>query len=128
MVFLGRDISEQRDYSEMVAEQIDEELREIIDRARDRARMILRRNREQLDLMATRLMEVETLEGDDLRAILAWQPGDAIPKPTPPPPATDPTPPPPSASDGEPSEERERSCLPKPGLAWGGNQNSSTLE
>ncbi len=127
MVFLGRDISEQRDYSEMVAEQIDEELREIIDRARDRARTILRRNREQLDLLATRLMEVETLEGDDLRAILAWQPGDAIPKPTPPPPAPDPTPPaPPSETTSE--EEREPLMPPKPGLAWGGNQNSSSLD
>ena len=125
MVFLGRDISEQRDYSEMVAEQIDEELREIIDRARDRARTILRRNREQLDLLATRLMEVETLEGDDLRAILAWQPGDAIPKPTPP--APDPTPPaPPSETTSE--EEREPLMPPKPGLAWGGNQNSSSLD
>ncbi len=127
MVFLGRDISEQRDYSEMVAEQIDEELREIIDRARDRARTILRRNREQLDLLATRLMEIETLEGDDLRAILAWQPGDAVPKPTPPPPAPDPTPPP-SASGGEPTEEREPLMPPKPGLAWGGNQNRTSLD
>ena len=127
MVFLGRDISEQRDYSEMVAEQIDEELREIIDRARDRARTILRRNREQLDLLATRLMEVETLEGDDLRAILAWQPGDAVPQPTPPPPAPDPTPPaPPSGATTE--EEREPLMPPKPGLAWGGNQNSSSLD
>ena len=127
MVFLGRDISEQRDYSETVAEQIDEELREIIDRARDRARTIIRRNREQLDLLATRLMEVETLEGDDLRAILAWQPGDAIPQPTPPPPPPEPTPPP-SASGGESSEEREPLMPPKPGLAWGGNQNSSSLD
>ena len=128
MVFLGRDISEQRDYSEMVAEQIDEELREIIDRARDRARTILRRNREQLDLLATRLMEVETLEGDDLRAILAWQPGDAIPEPTPPPPAPDPTPPPAAPPSGEADDEREPLMPPKPGLAWGGNQNSSSLE
>ena len=127
MVFLGRDISEQRDYSEMVAEQIDEELREIIDRARDRARMILRRNREQLDLLATRLMEVETLEGDDLRAILAWQPGDTVPQPSPPPPTPEPTPPP-STSSGEPSEELEPLMPPKPGLAWGGNQNSTPLE
>ncbi|MCY4619372.1 MAG: ATP-dependent zinc metalloprotease FtsH [Chloroflexi bacterium] len=128
MVFLGRDISEQRDYSEMVAEQIDEELREIIDRARDRARTILRRNREQLDLLATRLMDIETLEGDDLRAILAWQPGQAVPKPTPPPPAPEPTAPPPTSSDGETGEEREPLMPPKPGLAWGGNQNRSSLD
>ena len=128
MVFLGRDISEQRDYSEMVAEQIDEELREIIDRARDRARTILRRNREQLNLLATRLMEVETLEGDDLRAILAWQPGDAVPQPTPPPPPPEPTPPPSASGDDAPEEEREPLMPPKPGLAWGGNQNSSSLD
>ncbi len=128
MVFLGRDISEQRDYSEMVAEQIDEELREIIDRARDRARTILRRNREQLDLLATRLMDIETLEGDDLRAILAWQPGQAVPKPTPPPPAPEPTAPPPTSSDGDTGEEREPLMPPKPGLAWGGNQNRSSLD
>ncbi|MCY3569009.1 MAG: ATP-dependent zinc metalloprotease FtsH [Chloroflexi bacterium] len=128
MVFLGRDISEQRDYSEMVAEQIDEELREIIDRARDRARTILRRNRDQLDLLATRLMEIETLEGDDLRAILAWQPGDAIPEPTPPPPAPEPTPPPAAPPSGEADDEREPLMPPKPGLAWGGNQNSSSLD
>ena len=128
MVFLGRDISEQRDYSEMVAEQIDEELREIIDRARDRARTILRRNREQLDLLATRLMDIETLEGDDLRAILAWQPGQAVPKPTPPPPVPEPTAPPPTSSDGDTGEEREPLMPPKPGLAWGGNQNRSSLD
>ncbi len=127
MVFLGRDISEQRDYSETVAEQIDEELREIIDRARDRARTIIRRNREQLDLLATRLMEVETLEGDDLRAILAWQPGEAIPQSTPPP-APDPSPPSPAPPSGDSDEEREPLMPPKPGLAWGGNQNSASLD
>lgn len=122
LVFLGRDISEQRDYSETVAEQIDEELRELIDRARDRARTILRRNREQLDLLAGRLMEEETLEGDQLRSILAWQPGDAIPAiPPPPPPPTDPSPPEPDVADGE--SEREPVMPPKPGLAWGGNSS-----
>ena len=122
MVFLGRDISEQRDYSETVAEQIDEELRELIDRARDRARTILRRNRDQLDLLAGRLMEVETLEGEQLRSILAWQPGDAVPAVPPPPP----DPAPPSEPDLPPSgEEAEREPVmpPKPGLAWGGSSN-----
>ena len=121
MVFLGRDISEQRDYSETIAEQIDEELREIIDRARDRARTILRRNREQLELLATRLMDTETLEGDELRAILAWQPGDPEPERTPEPPP-EPTPP---AAPPEPEGDAEREPLlpPKPGLAWGGSSS-----
>ena len=122
MVFLGRDISEQRDYSETVAEQIDEELREIIDRARDRARTILRRNRDQLDLLATRLMDAETLEGDELRAILAWQPGDAEPERTPEPPP-EPTPPAAPSETDEGDAEREPLMPPKPGLAWGGSSN-----
>ena len=122
MVFLGRDISEQRDYSETVAEQIDEELREIIDRARDRARTILRRNREQLDLLATRLMEIETLEGESLRAILAWQPGDPQPEVAPPPPPPEPTAPPAPPTVGD-DDEREPLMPPKPGLAWGGSSN-----
>ena len=119
MVFLGRDISEQRDYSEKIAELIDEELREIIDHARDRARTILRRNREQLDLLANTLMTRETLEGDGLHAILAWQPGDAVPE-------APPQPPPAPAAPSEPSgDDAQRGPLmpPKPGLAWGGNSN-----
>ena len=105
MVFLGRDISEQRDYSEKIAELIDEELREIIDHARDRARTILRRNRDQLDLLATTLMTRETLEGDGLRAILAWQLGDAVPE-------APPQPPPEPAAPGraERTERRRRAA------------------
>ncbi len=123
MVFLGRDISEQRDYSETVAEQIDEELREIIDRARDRARMILRQNREQLTLLAERLMETETIEGAHLQAILAWRPGDVLPeRPKEPEEPVAPTPPPAAGSSGE---EAEPVMPPKPGLAWGGNSGSS---
>ena len=122
-VFLGRDISEQRDYSETVAEQIDEELREIIDRARDRARMILRQNREQLTLLAERLMETETIEGAHLQAILAWRPGDSLPEmPKEPEEPVAPTPPPAEGSSGE---EAEPVMPPKPGLAWGGNSGSS---
>ena len=122
MVFLGRDISEQRDYSETVAEQIDEELREIIDRARDRARTILRQNREQLTLLAERLMQAETIDGAHLQAILAWRPGDAMPE-MPKEPDEPVAPPPPAAGAG--GEEPEPVMPPKPGLAWGGNSGSS---
>ena len=77
MVFLGRDISEQRDYSETVAEQIDEELRELIDRARDRARTILRRNRDQLDLLAGRLMKSRRWKASSCAA--SWPGSPATP-------------------------------------------------
>src|SRR5690606_31137045 len=66
MIFLGREISEQRNYSEKVAEDIDEEIRKLIEEAQDRARQTLRENRPLLDKLAVALLEVETIEGDDL--------------------------------------------------------------
>jgi len=61
LVFLGREIGEQRDYSESVAEQIDEEVHEIVSTAYTRAMNVLQENRDKLDLLAQRLMEVETI-------------------------------------------------------------------
>ena len=121
MIFLGRDIAEQRDYSERVAEQIDEEVRELVDRGRDRARSILSANREKLDLLARRLSDVETIEGDDLRAIFAWKPGEPEPTGTKGSPTQPPSVQPPA--DGE--KRRDPVMPPKPGLAWGGNANIS---
>ena len=119
LIFLGRDISEQRDYSERVAEQIDEEVRELIDRARDRARAILVAHRPILDRLAERLVEQETLEGDELRAILADEPGAAAPVR-----ATAGSAEPPAATPPSGEEEpREPVMPPKPGLVWGGNAN-----
>ena len=70
LVFLGREISEQRDYSDAIAEQIDAEVREIIDSEHDRTRHILMENREKLDLVANRLLEVETLEASEFVALM----------------------------------------------------------
>jgi cell division protease FtsH len=66
MVFLGREISEQRDYSEEVARQIDEEVQKIISEAHSLAREVLTKNRKKLELLAKELMNKETLEGKDL--------------------------------------------------------------
>jgi cell division protease FtsH len=66
MVFLGREISEQRDYSEEVARQIDDEVQNIINEAHKLARDTLTKNRKKLDLLAKELMNRETLEGKDL--------------------------------------------------------------
>jgi len=71
LVFLGREISEQRDYGEEVARQIDAEVKRIIDQAHERAKKILTENRDSLERLAKRLIEVETLEGDELEALLA---------------------------------------------------------
>ena len=62
LVFLGREISEQRDYSDAVAQEIDGEVRTLIGQAYDRARTILRQYRDKLDAIAQRLIEVETID------------------------------------------------------------------
>jgi cell division protease FtsH len=69
LIFLGRGISEQRDYSEAIAEQIDQEVRQLVNDAYDRARQILIEYRTQLDAVALRLIEVETLNRVDFEAI-----------------------------------------------------------
>ncbi|HEU0075365.1 MAG TPA: ATP-dependent zinc metalloprotease FtsH, partial [Dehalococcoidia bacterium] len=70
LVFLGREISEQRDYSEKIAEEIDDEVRHIIEQAHELARKILRENKDKLVILAEKLIEVETLEGDQLVTLL----------------------------------------------------------
>jgi cell division protease FtsH len=69
LIFLGREISEQRDYSEAVAEMIDQEVRRIVNEAHERARAILIQYREKLDAVAERLIEVETLSRDEFESI-----------------------------------------------------------
>jgi cell division protease FtsH len=69
LIFLGREISEQRDYSEAVAEQIDSEVRRLVSDSYKRARQILEDYREKLDAVAERLLEVETLSRDEFEKI-----------------------------------------------------------
>ena len=78
MVFLGREISEQRNYSDEVAAKIDAEVREIIDRAFDRAKAALTTHRDVLD----RLADPARREGDDrvrgVRVALRGRPAAAL--------------------------------------------------
>jgi len=69
LVFLGREISEQRDYSESIAEQIDQEVRSLVREAHDRARQILSEYRDRLDAVAERLLEVETVSREEFEEI-----------------------------------------------------------
>jgi cell division protease FtsH len=64
LVFLGREISEQRDYSEHIAEKIDTAIQNIVQDAYQKAKDILQRYREELDKIAHKLLEVETLDAD----------------------------------------------------------------
>jgi cell division protease FtsH len=69
MVFLGREISEQRDYSEKVAETIDGEVNRLVKEAYDRSIAILTQYRDKLDAIANRLLEVETISKDEFEEI-----------------------------------------------------------
>lgn len=71
LVFLGREIGEQRNYSEEVAKTIDEEVRRFINQAHETALRVLSENKDKLVKLAQRLIEVETLEGPDLQAMFA---------------------------------------------------------
>jgi cell division protease FtsH len=71
LVFLGREISEQRDYSEAVAEKIDQEVQKMVNEAYLKAKKILTKYREKLDQVANRLLEVETLSRSDFEQIFA---------------------------------------------------------
>jgi cell division protease FtsH len=72
-VFLGRDFgtSRRRDYSETIANQIDDEVRRFILEAHDEARKLLSDNREVLERLTAALLERETLDGEEVDAIVA---------------------------------------------------------
>jgi cell division protease FtsH len=69
LVFLGREISEQRDYGDKVAQDIDEEVHNIIQRAYTVAKQILTKNKSKLKEIAEQLIIHETLEEDDLNKL-----------------------------------------------------------
>jgi cell division protease FtsH len=69
LVFLGREISEQRDYGDKVADLIDEEVNAIITESHEKARNILTENRAKLTQIAETLLVRETLEGEELEKL-----------------------------------------------------------
>jgi len=73
-IFLGRDLGEERNYSEKIASQIDEEVRALVEKAYAAARKILETNREKLVNVANKLIEQEYLDGEELKELLRDQP------------------------------------------------------
>ena len=69
LIFLGREISEQRDYSEAVAEKIDAEVRKLVDESYKMTKKLLTKYRKELDTVAQKLLEVETLTRDEFEKI-----------------------------------------------------------
>jgi cell division protease FtsH len=70
MVFLGRDLGEQRNYSEDIASEIDQEVHHLVETAFLRAKEVLRRRENILRVLAARLTEVETMEGAEMKRII----------------------------------------------------------
>jgi cell division protease FtsH len=70
LIFLGREISEQRNYSDEVARTIDEEVHRLVSEAHTRAQAILEKYRPVLNDMSNALLEFETLEGERLKELL----------------------------------------------------------
>ena len=75
-VFLGRDFGEERNYSEEVASKIDAEVRRIIESCYERGRQILTDNWDKVERMVKSLLEYETVDADEVRAILDSKPYD----------------------------------------------------
>ncbi|MGX7349653.1 ATP-dependent zinc metalloprotease FtsH [Dolosicoccus paucivorans] len=68
-VFLGRDYGQPRAYSDQVAYEIDREIRKIMQEAHDKAHEIIQTHRQQLDTIATKLLEVETLDKREIESL-----------------------------------------------------------
>ncbi len=82
-VFLGREISQQRDYSEKTAIMIDEEVRSLVDGAYNHARQLLVDNVDKLHLLALALLEREVLDGEEVEKVLRGEKLEPLPRPAP---------------------------------------------
>jgi cell division protease FtsH len=111
-IFLGRDMVRGKDYSERTAQEIDAEVKRIIDESYQKARELIYANRDKLELIASSLLEFETLEGTQVEEIIRT--GQLTPPP--PPPQTGP---PTGAMAATPLPEVPKPVPPKlpPGLA-----------
>lgn len=76
LVFLGRDIMEEKNYSDQTAHIIDEEVKKIIDNAYSRAIELLKNNLDKLKLLSSSLLEKEVLSGEEVKKILGIEKSD----------------------------------------------------
>jgi cell division protease FtsH len=107
-VFLGRDINKSRDYSEATAQDIDREVRRLVDEAYHRAKELILKHRDKLELIAKALLEYETLDADQVKDLIQHGEMRNPPSIAPKPPKSEPPPLP-------ESEQRSVSGFP-PGL------------
>ncbi len=70
LIFLGKEIAQHKDYSEKTAEEIDQEIHRIVSEAYEKAREILQSNVQKLDDLATKLLECEILDREEISTVL----------------------------------------------------------
>jgi len=109
MVFLGREIAEQKDYGDKVADTIDEEVNKVIRNAHRVAKRVLAENKPKLIQIAEELITKETLEGDELEALFNEPTSAAMPEAT----AT-PTPTPAKATTKTKRMPKKAPIIPQP--------------
>ena len=80
-IFLGKEIARHKDYSESTAKLIDSEISEILGSRLKRAQELLREHRDQVDIMASALLERETLGDAEIRELLGMPPRPRAPGP-----------------------------------------------
>jgi cell division protease FtsH len=119
MVFLGREISEERDYGDKIAEEIDDEVRILIKLAYERAQEILVENKPSLVLLSEYLIEHETISGDNMVRLLddgaiGDDPGTPAIPPDAPPETPPMTPSPAQPPIGQPSPAMSSTSDPMP--------------
>ncbi len=83
LVFMGRTMSEHRNYSDKVAQQIDEEVRAIVDEAHERCHKLLTEHWDKMELLSMRLLEIETINATDFQALMRGEdPFEEMDEPT----------------------------------------------
>jgi cell division protease FtsH len=107
LIFLGREISEQRDYSDSVAETIDTEVHRLVEEAYASAKRIITTQKVKLDELAKYLVENETAESEVLEELFGPDPGKAAK-------LSPPEAPPAKARAAKPSKPRASRAKPKP--------------
>ncbi len=108
LIFLGRQIQEERNYSEDVAKLIDSEVKEIVDRARRRAHEVLSQHRDKLDIVVQRLITDETMSSEEFDKI--FEEGEQLPAAA----ATGQPTEPPTGATGADDQRRGKGPAPAP--------------
>jgi len=70
LIFLGREVTQQQDYSESTAEEIDREVKSLVVESYNRSKELISENKDKLEAMADALLERESLDGDEIQMIL----------------------------------------------------------